>query len=282
MRDAARGLANIRAVIDAEGHAMYRPMPWRHIDNPYHILVSEVMLQQTQVTRVLQKYPLFIAQFPTMHALASAPTAQVIAAWQGLGYNRRALFLQRSAAHIIKHHGGMVPCDTRTLCTLPGIGEATAGALRAYIYDLPVVFIETNIRRVFIFYCFQNKKEVSDTDIIPLLHRSLPDARYREWYYALTDLGATLVKHVTHNPNIRSRAYCTQSAFNGSIRQLRGAIIRTLSTQGKVTVADLGHVTARELPAEISYNTTQIDSALHALVHEGFIVEERGCVYLKQ
>ncbi len=202
-------------------------MPWRDTRDPYRILVSEVMLQQTQVDRVRAKYQEFLAAFPDIAALASAPLDRVLALWQGLGYNRRAMALHRSAGVIQREHRGLVPDDPEALVALPGIGAATAAAIRAFAFDAPVAFVETNIRRVFLHEFFPGRTAVADSELLPLVAAALDRRRPREWYYALMDYGADLARRVP-NPNRRSSGYTRQSRFEGSDRQARGAILRAL------------------------------------------------------
>lgn len=202
-------------------------MPWRETRDPYRILVSEVMLQQTQVERVRVKYPAFLTDFPTLADLASAPLERVLAAWQGLGYNRRAVALHRASRLLVAQHRGLVPDETAALISLPGIGVATAASIRAFAFEAPVVFIETNIRRVFIHEFFPGREAVADAELIPLVAATLGRRSPREWYYALMDYGAALA-HLVPNPNRRSRTYTRQSRFEGSDRQVRGAILRAL------------------------------------------------------
>lgn len=204
-----------------------REMPWRETRDPYRILVSEIMLQQTQVDRVRGKYQTFLAAFPDLAALGSASLDRVLAAWQGLGYNRRAVALHRCAHILEKEHHGQVPDDTAALLALPGIGPATAASIRAFAFAAPVVFIETNIRRVFIHEFFPGREAVADGELLPLVAAALDGRSPREWYYALMDFGAALARRVP-NPNRRSRTYTRQSRFEGSDRQLRGTILRAL------------------------------------------------------
>ncbi len=204
-----------------------RDLAWRRTTNPYRILVSEIMLQQTQVDRVTQKYPAFIAAFPDFPSLAGAPLVDVLAAWQGMGYNRRALSLQKCARRVVEEYDGMLPQDPDILATFPGIGSATAASICAFAFNMPVVFIETNIRRVFIHFFFQEKSPVRDAEIIPLVKNSLYRKDPRTWYWALMDLGSVLKKKIP-NPNRRSTQYVRQSAFEGSDREMRGKIIKML------------------------------------------------------
>ncbi len=225
-----------RAKVRAHYRTHGRSMPWRETRDPYRILVSEVMLQQTQVDRVRAIYGTFLDAFPDVDALASAPLERVLAAWQGLGYNRRAVALHRIARILVQAHRGRVPDDAASLVALPGIGAATAASIRAFAFDAPVVFIETNIRRVFIHEFFPAREAVPDAELLPLVAAALDARSAREWYYALMDYGAALAQQVV-NPNRRSRGYTRQSRFEGSDRQVRGAIVRALVGGSALTVS---------------------------------------------
>jgi len=202
-------------------------MLWRHTDDPYRILVSEIMLQQTQVGRVTEKYPEFLAAFPDFAALARAPQSAVVAAWQGMGYNRRAIALKRCAEKVVGEYGGTLPRDPDVLATFPGIGPATASSICAFAFNLPVIFIETNIRRVFIHSFFPDEENVSDRELLPFVEHALDREHPREWYWALMDYGTALKKTVP-NPNRRSTAYVKQAPFAGSDRRIRGKILKIL------------------------------------------------------
>ena len=149
-----------------------RDLPWRKTRNPYRILVSEIMLQQTQVERVIEKYKQFLAAFPNFSALADAPVRTVLTVWQGLGYNRRALALRSLAKTVMAEYTGRLPSDPETLITLPGIGKYTAGAVAAFAFNKPVVFMDTNVRRVFIHDFFHGKEYIRDDDIYPLVENA--------------------------------------------------------------------------------------------------------------
>lgn len=205
-----------------------RDFSWRRTRNPYHILVSEIMLQQTQTERVKKKYEEFISLFPTLHHLARAPLHTVLYAWQGLGYNRRALFLKHTAEIVDKQYHGHIPRDEKTLRTLPGIGKGTAGALCAFAFGIPTVFIETNIRRVYIRHFFTKRKNISDTEILRCVEKTVDIKNPRDWYYALMDYGSFLGRAEKKNPNIRSMHYQKQSPFKGSERELRGKILKAI------------------------------------------------------
>ena len=240
-----------------------REMPWRQTHNPYHILVSEIMLQQTQVERVMGKYGEFLAKFPDFETLAGAPWPEVLAVWQGLGYNRRALSLKRLAQAVVEDWGGTLPTSVEDLRSLPGIGPATAGALLAFAFEQPVTFIETNIRRVFLHFFFADQEGVADREILPLVAETLDRERVRDWYYALMDYGAKL-KGDFPNPNRRSAHYARQSPFNSSNRKVRGQILKTLLAGPASSVEELAQA------MEISPARTK--AALEQLLAEGFVI----------
>jgi A/G-specific adenine glycosylase len=208
-------------------HAHGRSFPWRQTTDPYHILVSEFMLQQTQTERVINYYGLFIEQFPNFRTLANAKLKDVLERWHGLGYNRRAIHLKKAAEEVMIRYQGKLPESFDEIVKLPGIGSATAGAILAFAFNKPVAFIETNIRRVFIHVFFQDRRDIRDGDILPFVKKTLDEDNPRQWYYALMDYGAMLKKNVS-NPNRRSAHYTRQAPFEGSDRQIRGMIIRQL------------------------------------------------------
>jgi A/G-specific adenine glycosylase len=243
-----------------------RPMPWRDDHSPYSVMVSEVMLQQTQVARVLEKYPLFMQAFPDFAALAAAPTVNLLAVWQGMGYNRRPLNLQRLARAVIQDYGGQLPRATTELLKLPGVGPGTAGSIAAFAFNQPVVFLETNIRRVVIHHFFSGHTGVPDTDLLPVVERSLDRTKPREWYYALMDYGAHLAKTLP-NPNRRSKHYVRQSKFEGSDRQIRGAIVRLLLEFPVLTAQDV----VNRFPGEPQERVIRI---LDQLTKEGFLQQQ--------
>lgn len=244
-------------------------MPWRRTDDPYSILVSEIMLQQTQVERVLGKYGPFVDRFPGFDALAVASFRDVLAEWQGLGYNRRAMALHRIAQRVVAEFHGMLPDTVETLKTLPGIGAATAGALVAFAFGKPSVFVETNIRRVFIHFFFLGQNHVTDREILPLVDLTLDRSRVRQWYYALMDYGAML-KNSEGNPNRRSAHYHRQSPFSDSDRQIRGLILRCLI--GEESLSEDALVTAVGKP------TARVRGIITQLVEEGFLTRTGGRV----
>jgi A/G-specific adenine glycosylase len=196
--------------------------------DPYKIMVSEIMLQQTQVSRVAPKFQAFISQFPTVQALAKAQLGDVLKAWSGLGYNRRAKFLWQAAGMVTHEYNGVFPGEQHELTNLPGVGKNTAGAIAAYSFNKPVVFIETNIRTVFIHHFYKNEIGIPDKAILELAEQTLDKQNSREWYWALMDYGAFL-KLTVGNVGQASKSYTKQSKFEGSKRQLRGQVLRLLA-----------------------------------------------------
>ena len=239
-----------------------RDMAWRNTTDPYQILVSEIMLQQTQVERVTIKFPDFIRAFPDFASLASAPLAHVLAAWQGLGYNRRAIALQKCAIRVMKEYDGVLPAEVDIIATFPGIGRATASSIAAFAFNMPVVFIETNIRRVFIHFFFTDTDTVSDAEILPLVEQALYRNNPRVWYWALMDLGSALKKTVP-NPNRRSVHYTKQSPFEGSDRKIRGALLKLL-LKNQYLVED-------DMVVRFNEDPQRIRKILKTLEVEGFI-----------
>jgi A/G-specific adenine glycosylase len=243
-------------------HANKRDFTWRSEISPYRVFVSEVMLQQTQTQRVAQKFEPFLEAFPSFEALAKAPQAEVLRMWQGLGYNRRALGLYRSAQIIVAEHGGVLPNNPEVLKTLPGIGPATAASLCAFAFNTPTVFIETNVRAVFLHYFFPHQGDISDKQLLPLVQEAVDHANPRQWYYALMDYGVMLKKTLP-NPSRKSKHHTTQSKFEGSERQIRGMILRYLAHNGKATFDELCEHSGRDMH--------RVNRNLEALCKEGFV-----------
>lgn len=267
--------SQVREFIDTvwEYYAQYarNDLPWRQVEaagqfDPYKILVSELMLQQTQVGRVIPKFHAFISTFPTIETLASAELGVVLQAWQGLGYNRRAKYLWQSARAISQL--GQFPNALKDLIQLPGIGKNTAGAILAYAHNQPVIFIETNIRTVMIHHFFADAEEVTDSSIIECVEQTLDNENPREWYWALMDYGSYL-KTVHGNASRRSKHFVRQAAFVGSKRQIRGAVIRVL-TDGPQTFAQLAGLITDD----------RLGAVLTDLINEGLIQQENDQYHL--
>lgn len=230
-------------------------LPWRNlaergIDIPYGVLVSEIMLQQTQVERVIPKYEAFLVRFPMIEALANAPTAEVITLWSGLGYNRRAIMLQKAVQAVVRDYGGQLPFEPELLRKLPGIGPYTAGAVAAFGFNQPVAMVDTNIERFFELLIFGYAKPLS-RELATIALMWVPSGQSREWYSALMDL-MTLVRR-ERTPRAQQRKLFEligimptwqlpelgdallvrpkQTAFKGSRRYLRGRVIAFLQSQ---------------------------------------------------
>lgn len=241
-------------------------LPWRKTSDPYRIVVSEVMLQQTQVARVMVKYEAFIQRWGSVRALARASLSEVLTAWQGLGYNSRAKRLHECARLVTYEYKGRWPKTYDALLALPGIGPYTAAAVMAFAYNQAVPLIETNVRTVYLHHFFKDKENVTDAEIVKVVERTLDDKRPREWYWALMDYGAHL-KQVYGNQNIRSKNYKKQSRFKGSDREIRGGIVRCLSGAA-ATLPRLQNELGDVEPA-------RVEAQLARLVEEG-LVEQRG------
>jgi A/G-specific adenine glycosylase len=266
-----RSVRKFRGIIYRHYLRHPRSLPWRRTRNPYRILVSEIMLQQTQVERVTEKYREFIKKFPDFPALAEAPLCDILRAWQGLGYNRRAIALHRTARIVMTEFQGRLPSTVPELLQLPGIGTYTASAIAAFAFNEATVFVETNIRRVFIHFFFHDHEGIRDTEIMPLVEKTLDSSDPREWYYALMDYGVTLGKG-SENPNRRSAHYQKQTPFHGSNRQARGMILKVLVEKGKIPES--------ELIRRMNMDRERIEKNLDALESEGFMRRKGKSVIL--
>lgn len=237
-----------------------RQMPWRDEPTPYNVVVSEFMLQQTQVDRVRPKFEAWVEKWPDFASLAAASTEDVLRLWKGLGYNRRALRLQAVARRVHVDYDGNLPSDVEVLKTYSGIGPGTAGAIVAYAFNQPVVFIETNIRRVFLHHFFGDREGVTDKEILPFIAEAVDGEHPREWYWALMDYG-TFLKTQVVNPNRRSKHYTRQSKFEGSNRQLRGLILERVLETGYLRLGD----------KIIGFEESDVERVCDELAHEGFL-----------
>lgn len=275
-----RDLAAFRSLVLGRGKELYRDLPWRRTRDPYQIWISEVMLQQTQTTRVDGRWQRWLERFPTPVALAAAEPADVLEEWQGLGYNRRALALHR-AAQAVAALGGELPAETAALEALPGVGPATAAGIRAFAFDLPSVYLETNVRTVLLHELFPGEERVSDRTLVPILRATCPpDASDpaddpRTWYYALLDYGAYL-KRTVPNPSRRSAGHARQSRFEGSHRQKRAELLRALLAHRgeprgvglKTICEELASVEEKAGRRPIS--ASEVEALLGELSREGF------------
>lgn len=250
---------DFQGLICRKGRELYRPMPWRDRPTLYYVLVSELMLQQTQVARVLAKFTEFTTEFPDIESLAAAELTEVLRAWQGLGYNRRAQYLHRASQAIA---AGAPVTTLDDLVELPGIGINTAGAIMNYVYQVPTPFIETNIRTVYLNHFFADQTAVADRDILPIVEQTMDQANPRQWFWALMDYGSEL-KSQGKGKLSTSRHYTKQSQFTGSLRQMRGEILRRY-----VAGQSLAEITAK------LQNDARFMTALDGLRRDGLITTE--------
>ena len=256
-------------LLQQEGETLYRDMPWRSDTRPYYVLVSELMLQQTQVARVIPKFNEFITRFPSEVALANANLADVVKQWQGLGYNRRAKFLQESAKMIVSEFNGVFPEDEADLLKLPGVGKNTAGAIKAYAFNHPSIFIETNVRTVYIHHFFNDEFDVDDKQVAAILARTLDNKNPRRFYQSLMDYGSWLKANGVRNISA-SKHYKKQAPLEGSVRQVRGRILRELAKK------DLAKAQLRiQVQAD-----SRFEAAITGLIADGLVSHMNGVFYL--
>lgn len=264
-------------------------LPWRENQSPYYVLVSEVMLQQTQVDRVVPFFEIWMKQFPNIEKLAKAKQVDVLKVWKGLGYNSRALRLQKCAQIVVTDYNGIIPADYKKLLGLSGIGPYTAAAVMNFAYDSWIPLIETNIRRVFIHHFFEGKSNISDSEIMELV-RDIPYVESpRIWTAALMDYGASLPKIIKHNPNKQSKHYSRQSKFSGSDRQIRGMILEILleKRNGKMLQSLLFkklfklYYSLEKGNPEFQDEQQRYKNIITKLITEGFIVKEKKSIILK-
>lgn len=284
-------LAAFVTSVATHGGDLYRDLPWRRTRDPYAVLVSEVMLQQTQVPRVLVRWEEWLASFPTLDALAAAPLEAVLRSWQGLGYNRRAVALKRTAELLVarREAAGVpddaptaLPSDEAELRSLPGIGPATAAGVRAFAFGLPGIYLETNVRAVVLHELFADREGVTDREIEPLLRAALAQAQRqgvgpREWYYAMLDYGCHL-KRTVPNPSRRSAHHTRQSAFEGSHRQKRARLLRAvMANPGESAQFYAAELSATEVQAgRETLDEAAVTEILESLSAEGFLICDGG------
>ncbi|MFN7161275.1 MAG: A/G-specific adenine glycosylase [Candidatus Gracilibacteria bacterium] len=277
-----------------------RDLPWRKTNDPYKILISEVMLQQTQVDRVMPKYFEFLEKFPTIEDLASASNGDVLRIWSGLGYNSRALRLKAVAEEAVSVYAGKLPDNREKLKALKGIGDYTSGAILAFAYHKPVSFIDTNIKRlvhrVFVGLELQGWRK-TDKEMVKVVDEVCDFEHAYEYHQALMDLGATICKatklhchicpmkeicdayaEIKENPLVVAEkrvSYKKQGTpFKESKRYIRGGVVEYLRINaegaGFKELYDLVNENLREM------NETELKTILGDLTREGMIKEEGG------
>ena len=260
-------ISEFKHIITDYFDAWGRSFPWRETKDPYKILVSEIMLQQTQTERVLPRYNQWLELFPTVDDLANASFDTVLAAWVGLGYNRRAKYLHETAKIIQTQYNSLFPMDSEELQKFPGIGHYTANAVSTFAFNKPNVFIETNIRSVFIFFFFSECENITDREILERVAETVDKKNPRLWYYALMDYGADLKRKIP-NPNRQASSYTKQSKFIGSTRQARGSVLRYLAREKSGTSIQIAQSEGVE--------AHRIEAVLPALIKEGMVAEAEG------
>lgn len=264
-------VAEFQQSVLTKGKDLYREMPWRSDTNPYNILLSEIMLQQTQVPRVLQKFVEFKTAFPTIESLANADFQEVLSHWSGLGYNRRARFLHQTAQKIVLN--GAFPTDIDFLKSCPGIGDNTAASILVYAFNQPLVFLETNVRTVLIYTFLQDVSEKIDESVLKsLAEQTLYIPNPRQWYWALMDYG-TMLKKTEGNFNRYSKMHTTQSKFEGSFRQKRAAVLRCLLKNGPLTVEEIAQVQ--------NYDMNLVQQIVEALKKDTMVFECEGRISIQ-
>ncbi len=257
--------------------------PWRRMHDPYAVLVSEIMLQQTQASRVAEAFPAFMQRFPDVRALAAASRADVLRAWGGLGYARRAASLQDAARSIVRDTGGEVPSDVSTLLALPGIGPYTASAVASIAFGVSVAAVDTNVRKVMARLAFgREPDEVPAADVVAAAARWLLREAPGDWNQAVMDLGRAVCLPVPRceacplaracrfraNGRAGRRSGRSQPAFEGSMRQARGGVLRELRGRDRAA-------TIRTIAAALGYAMPRVDLAVDALERDG-LVERTG------
>lgn len=246
-----------------------RDLPWRKTTDRYKIMVSEIMLQQTQVDRVIPKYEAWLEAFPDVEALAKAPLSKVLRLWSGLGYNSRAKRLQDAAKKVVEEYGRVIPDTPEELITLPGIGPYTARSILIFADNQDIATVDTNIRRIFI-HEFKLKETSSDKELFSLAEQVLPKGQSRDWHNALMDYGATYL--TSRKTKIKPKS--TQSKFKGSKRFYRGKIIKYLTENGVVSCKQ-----AKELFPDCDHDLQEI---LESLKAEGLLASDKKKYMLKE
>jgi A/G-specific adenine glycosylase len=252
--------------------AHQRDLPWRKSRDPYRILVSEIMLQQTQVSRVIPKYESWLDAFPTVHDLAKSPVSEVLKHWSGLGYNRRALNLKKTAQIVSEKYGGKFPHDEKELLALPGIGQYTARAIMCFAFDLQVAVVDINVKKVILTQLLKGpemrlgdsaseEKKVSDKEIAAIADALVPHGRAYDWNQALMDYSSLMLKKEKID-------IPKQSTFKGSRRYYRGQIVKQLLEKKEIALKDLGLLIKKDF---VEDDNDWLMSLVDEMQREGFV-----------
>ena len=249
-----------------------RDLPWRKTFDPYSIVVSEIMLQQTQVGRVLNFYDKFLNTFPTFSSLATADNKTLFELWNGLGYWKRALNLRKIAEIIQLKYEGVFPSDIDTLKTLPGVGEYTSAALKCFIYNYPVAFVETNIRKVINHFFFNGSDNVSDKEIYRIADLVLDRDNPREWNYSLMDYGSSEFRSKKTTKNDKKESFVFSNRF------YRGELIRFITQKGEVSRDEI-HILLNTI-SENKITNSRVSSILESLIKDQLISNKKDRYYI--
>jgi A/G-specific adenine glycosylase len=245
-----------------------RDLPWRKTTDPYKILLSELMLQQTQVKRVVVYYEKWIARWPTIHTFASAALPEVLQMWMGLGYNTRAISLHKTAKKIVALFDGDVLRAMQQYKELPGIGKYTSHAVRIFSTNADLVTVDTNIRRIFISE-FDLPENISEHELWLLAEKCRPVGKSREWHNALMDYGALYL--TAHKTGIRPTTQQTQ--FEGSNRQIRAQILRHVLEKP---------MTGKELTQTLKIDQGRLGPILEKMINQHILMKKNNTYLLKE
>jgi len=243
----------------------HRDLPWRRTRDPYRILISEVMSQQTQLSRVVPKYESWLDKFPTIENLANAKISEVLFYWSGLGYNRRALNLKKTAEIISTTYHGTFPQTEKALLALPGIGKYTARAILCFAFNKQIAVVDTNVRKVLLI-----QFDASENNIVQAAQMLLPIGKAYEWNQALMDYAAAVLKK-------EKIPFPKQSKFIGSHRYYRGQVLKHLVQKRKIKVEELGFVVKKDYSHK---EKAWLQSLLNELAGEGFITVKNNFIML--
>jgi A/G-specific adenine glycosylase len=249
-------------------HSQGRSLPWRKTTDPYKILLSEYMLQQTQVSRVIHYYEKWITKWPTIIFLAGASRKNVLQAWMGLGYNSRGINLHRAAQKIVDDYDGDVVQAMKHYKDIPGVGKYTSRAVQIFATNADIVTVDTNIRRILI-YRFQLAENIPDTELWTLAEQCLPHGSSRDWHNALMDYGALFLTSKKTGIPPKTK----QLRFQGSDRQIRAKILRQLINQP---------LSSTDISKKYDVDPKRLELIIDKMVKQTLIVKKNNCYYINE